>query len=288
MLRVYEIKGSEPPRDPPQEGLEGIWPEPPFYYLFYRKQNYMPAIDEAPDGAVERWLASRPGWQLTSRYDLPYEKWQDVSTPRFRLGSFDIRLKAERRECDPPVHGSPGERPLRILIDPGVVFGSGLHPATQGCLLAISRVFERARIRTAVDFGAGTGILAIACALAGAEFVLAIDRNPLALQNARRNVLANGVDRRVALMEADSPGCIHISPDIFMMNLEWPILEKILEAGEWKRSRRVILAGFLPGRLESVQKLARPDFRLDGTIDREGWPTVIFRKEEMSAVHYSG
>jgi len=86
MLRVYELKGSGRPRDLPAEGLEGIWPEPPFYYLFYRKESAEPILE---------WLRSRPDWLLTARYDLPYDKWQDISVPQISLGSFNIRLSAD-------------------------------------------------------------------------------------------------------------------------------------------------------------------------------------------------
>jgi ribosomal protein L11 methyltransferase len=285
MLRVYELKGSGRPRNVPAEGLEGIWPEPPFYYLFYRKESAGPVLE---------WLKSRPDWRLTARYDLPYDKWQDISIPQISLGSFDIRLSADpaaallQSAAPPPrsaasegLSGQTGCRPAArtaILIDPGVVFGSGLHPTTQGCLLAISEIFESNEIHTVLDFGAGTGILAISCALAGAKFVLAIDCNPLALKIAWKNALANGVADRIALVEADRLGCLSIRPDFLVINLEWPILEKILAAGEWRNARRVVLAGFLESRLESVKKLAGPKFRIDSVIERQGWPTVTLSR----------
>ena len=293
MLRVYELKGSARPRNLPDEGLEGIWPEPPFYYLFYRKESAEPILE---------WLKSRPDWRLTSRYDLPYDKWQDISVPQINLGSFNIRLSADPaaaliQGAAPPPPSAAAERistlsltcprpepcgsaaRIAIVIDPGVVFGSGLHPTTQGCLLAISEILGSNEIHTVLDFGAGTGVLAIACALAGAKFVLAVDRNPLALKTAWKNARANGVEDRIALVEADRPGCLNIRPDFFIMNLEWPILEKILVAGEWRKARRIVLAGFLESRLESVKEFARPEFQVDSVIERRGWPTVVMSDE---------
>ncbi len=268
MLRVYELKGSGRPRDVPEEGLEGIWPEPPFYYLFYAKKSAQPLLE---------WLKSRPDWRLTSRYDLPYERWQDISAHQIILGSFNIRLAASRRAWEPGPPAGLGAAPaagISILIDPGVVFGSGLHPTTQGCLLAISEIFGSNEIHTAVDLGTGTGVLAIACALAGANFVLAIDRNPLALKIARTNARGNEVEDRIGFVEADGPGCLGMHPDFFIMNLEWPTLEKILAAGEWRNARRVVLAGFLESRLESVKRCAGPEFQVDKVTERDGWPTV--------------
>lgn len=256
MLRVYEIMGNGRPLDVPAEGLEGVWPEPPFYYLFYRK--------ELP-GAVSQWLGAHPGWRMTGRYELPYEKWQDISHQQVSLGLFDVAMSP-----------GPPEKPgrIRLIVDPGVVFGSGLHPTTQGCLLALSEVFALSEIRTVVDFGAGTGILTIACVLAGARFALAIDRNPMAIENAGKNGRSNGADAKIGFVQAEGLECVGMCPDLLVMNVEWPVLEKILSSGEWKSAARVVLAGFLPGMLESVKAFTKPGFRVDSVTEVGGWPTV--------------
>jgi ribosomal protein L11 methyltransferase len=265
MLWVYELKGSGRPRNVPQEGLEGIWPEPPFYYLFYRKQSLESVLE---------WLGPNPEWRLTSRYSLPYERWQDISIPQINLGSFVIRLSTGPAE-KPDIPGG-----IAIRLDPGIVFGSGLHPTTQGCLLAISGIFGSNEIHTAVDLGTGTGILAVACALAGAKSVLAIDRNPLALKISSKNAQTNGVSDKITFIEADRLGVIDIRPDLLIMNLEWLILEGVLTAGEWRNAGRVVLAGFLEGKLESVKRFVRPHFLVETLIVREGWPTVTLARAE--------
>ncbi len=259
-MMVYEMKGSGVPPDVPPRELEGIWPEPPFYYLFYGK-------DCSP--SVSKWLESHAGWELTGEYEIPYEKWQDISAREISLGLFDVLISGASPE--------KSDR-LRILMEPGVVFGSGLHPTTQGCLLAISEIFPVHKIRTAVDFGTGTGILAIACALAGARMTLAIDKNPMALANTRKNARANGVESRLALVRAENMECLGLSADFLVLNVEWPILEKILEAGQWMSAERVVLAGFLHSRLEAVENFARPAFEVKRVMELQGWPTVIFTR----------
>lgn len=260
MLRVYEIEGNARPLDAPREGLEGVWPEQPFYYLFYR--------NESP-GAFSQWLKTHPGFRLTGRYELPYEKWQDISSRELSLGHFDIVMSRD-------FPGKPGR--IGLIVDPGVVFGSGVHPATQGCLLAISEIFASSNIGTVVDFGSGTGILAIACVLAGAKFTLAIDRNPLAIENGVKNACSNGVLSRVAFAQAEGMECVGMRPDLLVMNVEWPVMEKILSSQDWKSAGRVVLAGFLPGMLESVKSAAKPGFEVDGVIEVRGWPTLSLRK----------
>ncbi|MGC9196019.1 MAG: 50S ribosomal protein L11 methyltransferase [Syntrophobacteraceae bacterium] len=260
MLKVYEIKGSGPPPDAPPQGLEGIWPEPPFYYLFYRKD---------PCGLLSQWLGSHTGWSLTGHYELPYEKWQDIPAREISLGLFDILIAKD-------LPGRPGR--IKILMDPGVVFGSGLHPTTQGCLLAISQIFRTDPVKTALDFGTGTGILAIACALAGARLVAAVDRNPMAVRNAAKNATVNGVSERVVLAQAQELGCLNLCPDFLVINVEWPILEKILATGQWRNAKRAVLAGFLPSKLEEVKKFALPGFEVRQVLEVQGWPTVILSK----------
>jgi ribosomal protein L11 methyltransferase len=267
MLWVYELKGSGRPRNVPPDGLEGIWPEPPFYYLFYRKQSLEPVL---------QWLESHPEWGLTSRYNLPYDRWQDIAVPQISLGSFVIRLASGPAD-KPDIPGG-----IAIRLDPGIVFGSGLHPTTQGCLLAISGIFGSNEIHTVVDLGTGTGILAIACALAGAKPVLAIDRNPSALKISSKNARTNGVSEQIAFIEADRLGIIDIRPDLLIMNLEWPILEGFLAAGEWRDAGRIVLAGFLESKLERVERFVRPHFLVETLIVREGWPIVSLARTEAA------
>ncbi len=259
MLLVYELKGNRPPRGVPEEGLAGMWPQPPYYYLFYRGE---------PPGSVLKWLESNPEWLMTAQYSLPYEKWQDVPDGRLSVGPF--RIGAKPCSGTPPV-GEPG---IAVLIDPGVVFGSGLHPTTRGCLLAIPELFASRKIRTAVDFGTGTGILAIACTLLGARRTLAIDCNPLALAVARRNAAANGAAEKIGFVSADRLDVISAPSDLLVMNLEWPILEGVMAGDAWKGYRNVILAGFLEGVLGSVEEMFRPWYEAAGIRVIEGWPVV--------------
>lgn len=259
ILWIYELKGDSPPRDLPKDELDGVWPEAPYYYLFYRSD----ALD-----SVQEWLKANPQWQLTSQYCMPYAKWQDIADARVRIGPFVI-------------HAAPGvgtisaardEIPIRI--DPGVVFGSGLHPTTRGCLLAISEFFARDEVRTTVDFGTGTGILAIACALLGARRTLAVDCIPLALGVASKNASANNVADRIGFLAADRLGVINVRSDLLIMNLEWPILEAILRTDDWKNYERVVLSGFLESRLGTVEDMIRPHFQAVETSILDGWPVV--------------
>jgi len=103
---------------------------------------------------------------------------------------------------------TPKKREVVIELDPGMAFGTGVHPTTQMCLAALEE-----RIRPGLrllDLGTGSGVLAIAGAKLGAGSVLAVDNDPQAVRVARRNVRRNGVEDRVRVVEgslaqADGP-----------------------------------------------------------------------------------
>src|SRR6266542_3385534 len=90
-----------------------------------------------------------------------------------------------------------------LRLDPGMAFGTGLHPTTQLCLGLIEHYVEPDA--TAIDLGCGSGILAIAAARLGAT-VLALDTDPIAVQATRENVERNGVSDRVAVAEGSLGG----------------------------------------------------------------------------------
>ncbi|MBN1661388.1 MAG: 50S ribosomal protein L11 methyltransferase [Anaerolineae bacterium] len=97
---------------------------------------------------------------------------------------------------------APGEVVLRL--EPGMAFGTGLHPTTRLCLTAIED--ELAPAQSVLDVGTGSGVLAIAAARLGAEHVLAIDADPVAVRVAGENVAANGVAEQVEVRRASLAG----------------------------------------------------------------------------------
>jgi ribosomal protein L11 methyltransferase len=263
-LTVYECQGSHPPLGEPEESnFLGIWPEPPYYYLFFER--------EAGRGLSE-WLKRQQGWVLRQSYRLDYDKWQQVSTERVKIGPFVIQIDLG--------YEHPDERGDEIIIrlDPGLVFGSGLHGSSKGCLLAISKLFEDFPVKTALDMGTGTGILAISCCLLGASRVICIDNNPLAIRVARKNMLLNGVANCMELLIADDLSVLKVTSDILIMNLEWPSLMRLLAGKDWLHYRWVILSGFLENQWDKVKAQIPPAFRIQSQLTVEDWLAVTLSK----------
>lgn len=120
------------------------------------------------------------------------EAWADAWKEHFhvtRIGRFVI--KPSWREYVPQAND------VLIELDPGQAFGTGLHPTTHMCLLALEA--HLAPGANVLDLGTGSGILAIAAARLGAAHVLALDIDPLAVEVAQANVLANGVGETVSV-----------------------------------------------------------------------------------------
>jgi ribosomal protein L11 methyltransferase len=125
-----------------------------------------------------------PIGELTVR-EIQEEAWLETWKASFkpiRVGAFLVRPTWS--EVD------PGDAVV-LSLDPGMAFGTGLHPTTQACLRAVSRI-DVAGKRVA-DVGTGSAILAIACAKRGAREVVAVDIDEVAVREARANVERNAV-----------------------------------------------------------------------------------------------
>jgi ribosomal protein L11 methyltransferase len=170
--------------------------------------------------------------------------------------------------------------PVDVVINPGLGFGTGLHPTTRGTLLLLQengpeRLQEptgaaapppaqsrRGARGPLVDVGTGSGILAIAAAKLGWAPIVALDNDPVALVSARENVAANGVEDVVDVREADS-GSVDESwfrnaTVLANMTLE-PVTALLRRlAGKEARPRRLVVSGILAGdQEESLLGVAR-------------------------------
>lgn len=167
------------------------------------------------------------------------------------------------------LRGSPA--PVLIELDPGLAFGTGTHPTTALCLEWLDAA-EVAGTRV-IDFGCGSGILAIAAAKLGAAEVLAIDIDPQALlathDNAERNGVAPLIEAR--LVEASAA---HEAPaDILLANILAGPLEHLAPtfSARVRAGGRLVLSGILRNQAEAVATTYAPWFDIAPVVVRDDW-----------------
>lgn len=183
----------------------------------------------------------------------------------------------------------PGAKPL--LLDAGLAFGTGRAPSTYGCLLAIDRLAKQTAFRRVLDFGCGSGVLAMAAArcMPADAVLLAADIDPVAVAVARNNAQLNGLNNagaaRIRCLVANRPG----APLVRQAGPYDLVLANIL-AGPLRRmardlSRRVapggylVLSGLLAHEDAAVFAAYRSQgLRLHSRIAREGWHTLVLNR----------
>jgi ribosomal protein L11 methyltransferase len=185
----------------------------------------------------------------------------------FAIGCFKIITVKQRVDL------SAGD--ILLWIDPGVIFGSGLHPTTRGCLRALSLLYSEASPSKVLDLGTGTGILAIAAAKLGAEKVEALDLNPMAISTAATNCQRNSVTERVKLLTGDARK--HLTDaELVCVNIHYDFLESFLDSPALCRYRWAIIGGFLKEKLPGVQS-ALPSCAVikEPVFEERGWITLL-------------
>lgn len=156
-----------------------------------------------------------------------------------------------------------------VTLDPGLAFGTGTHATTALCLEWLDG--HLAAGASVIDYGCGSGILAIAATRLGAARADAFDIDPQALVATRDNALANAVADRV-VVHAD-PGTLPAAADVVLANiLSGPLIELAPRLGALVRpGGSLVLAGLLASQADDVIAAYRPWVALRRAAQRDGW-----------------
>jgi ribosomal protein L11 methyltransferase len=171
---------------------------------------------------------------------------------------------------------TPETKDIVIEIDPGMAFGTGSHATTQLCLRALEK-YVKPRM-TVVDFGAGTGILAIAAAKLRASLVIAFDADELAVKAARFNVLKNEMEHIIEVHQTDNSRFINRQVDLVTANI---VAETIIENAEQlanllRLGGILIASGITRAKTLNVeQALRNVGFDIAERMHESGWAALI-------------
>jgi ribosomal protein L11 methyltransferase len=256
------IKGLVPHEEESSLGqfFLGNWVEEDTCFLFF---------SEPSSSLVSEVLKRHPQLQLLENYHFSYEEWQ---------GAFSEPLRIDRFLIVPPwvdEKERPGE--TKILLDPGLVFGTGLHASTRDSLKAISYVHCRFDVKKVIDLGTGTGLLALASALLGAEQVLAVDLNPLCVKTTKNNVQLNHLESRIEVKEGRAEDYAEIPADLMLANIHWDVLKSLLAKEGFRKNPWIVLSGLMRSHARDLESdLARYGLRLVKAWEDEAtWYTML-------------
>jgi ribosomal protein L11 methyltransferase len=166
----------------------------------------------------------------------------------------------------PSWHEAPAGAQKVIRLDPGLAFGTGTHPTTRMCLRWIAQHAQPwARV---LDYGCGSGILAIGAALHGAQAIDAVDIDPAAVGATEANAQANGVALRAGLPELAQGRYPLVLANILATPLR--LLAPLL-AGHVAAGGHLVLAGILARQAEELTTAYAPWLPLQVADQEDGW-----------------
>jgi len=166
----------------------------------------------------------------------------------------------------PSWHEAPAQARLVIRLDPGLAFGTGTHPTTRMCLRWIAlHLHQGCRV---LDYGCGSGILAIGAALCGAAEVDAVDIDADAVTAAQANAVANQVSINTGLPDLAQGQYGLVVANILAAPLK--VLAPLLCA-HVAQGGHLLLAGILSRQIEEIQHAYAPFLQLQVTDTQDGW-----------------
>jgi ribosomal protein L11 methyltransferase len=204
---------------------------------------------------------------------MSYDQWHGGDDSPVYVGSFAVtppwKKAIDKRHVEQGRH--------HILLDPGVVFGTGLHPTTRDCLEAIELAVSRQMPEFVVDMGTGTGILALAAAKLAGCTTIAVDLNFLAVQTTLKNVMLNRLEDKIVPVQGSAENFVDYPADFMIANIHYDITRKILDSKGFYQKKRFLLSGLLKSEAKAVKdQLWQHDVELIKTWDQNGiWFTFF-------------
>lgn len=221
------------------------------------------AVDDALDAASRALGIAPPPIQSTARVD-------QIDWVRSSQAQFQPIEISERLWIVPSWHQVPVAGAVAIRLDPGAAFGTGAHPTTQLCLRWLDRRLEPGA--SVLDYGCGSGVLAIAAAKLGAGRVVGTDIDPQALVTARANTAENTVDASYTDPDSLPAGTFDVVLANILANplklLAPAILARVASGGS------LVLSGVLErqaNELIDVYRTIDPALPLEVWAVDEGW-----------------
>ncbi|MFC0178718.1 50S ribosomal protein L11 methyltransferase [Thorsellia kenyensis] len=198
------------------------------------------------------------------------EQIEDKDWEREWMDNFHPMQFGKRLWICPSWKEAPHPDAVNVLLDPGLAFGTGTHPTTSLCLSWLDGL--DLLDKTVIDFGCGSGILAIAALKLGAKSAIGIDIDPQAIEASLDNAKRNGVEDRLTLyLSQNAPD--NLKADVVVANILAGPLKELAPLIKAKvNSKGLIgLSGVLASQAEEVALAYVEDFTIDEIAEKEEW-----------------
>ena len=250
----------------PVPGEVRLWDEVTLVGLFAR-ETQLEELHNALHLAAAMHGIATPVYVISRLEEREWERtWMDTFKPMQFGEHFWV--------C-PTEQAAPDESAINLRLDPGMAFGTGTHATTAQCLAWMGaetahtlRPLEGCRV---IDFGCGSGVLAIAALLLGAERAWAVDIDPQALIATRDNARQNNVLDR---LELGMPGLVNdISVELVLANILFKPLMDLADTltACVNPGGRLVVSGILREQMQPLSERYRGSFDFEPGQDRDGW-----------------
>lgn len=247
----------------PGEPTASLWSHNGVTALFPAETNVSAILQEACTAAG---LATVPQHQITPL--------QDNDWVRLTQSQFDPIRISQRLWIVPTWHTPVDASAINIVLDPGLAFGTGSHPTTRLCLRWLDENIKGGE--SVLDYGCGSGILAIAAMKLGAGNAYGVDVDAQAVQSSRDNALANQVTAEFSLPDDT------LQPyDVVVANILTNPLKMLapLLASATRQGGRIVLSGVLSEQAADVMNVYSQWFNLNPAVMEDGWACLSGSKK---------
>ncbi len=262
-LSISYLDAEDQPVFQKEPGSTPLWDLVDLFCLFEKEANL--------DGLLFL-LQQHPA--IEDKESLLLEDLEDQAWERSWMADFKAMQFGERLWVCPSWQEPPEPNAINIMLDPGLAFGSGSHATTSMCLQWLEQ--NTRDDSTVIDYGCGSGILAIAAALLGAPRVIAVDNDPQAItatiENAKRNHIPEGVIETYLPYQLPEDRTT-LQADILVANI---LAEPLMQLAEdlshlVKPKGHIALSGLLAEQADAMLEHYSRWFKMDAKVLNEEW-----------------
>lgn len=246
----------------PELGTTPLWPDVVVHALYAETHEAELA---------QHLLSARFPHLSSSIHTLPEKDWERVCMDDFKPQQFGERLWICPSWLTPPIPDA-----VNLILDPGLAFGTGTHPTTSLCLTWL----EQANLhkKTMIDYGCGSGILALAALKLGALHVDAVDIDEQALIATQNNINNNNIS--MTQLTIGFPDKLNTPVDILIANILLTPLIKLQSQFHQllKNKGTLVVSGILSEQISELIEAYRTNFTLVSTSTQGDWVLLVFSK----------